>query len=126
MKPPIETVRISQRGREILINAKKRTGIDQWNILCRWAFSASLAVETPPKPNKSTEDSNIEIAWKVFGGQASELLTALLAVRRKADSNASKMTEAEYFRAHLERGIGYLQNVKSLEQLCKWTSGFTG
>lgn len=109
-----------------MINAKRRTGIDQWNILCRWALSASLAVETPPKPNKSTEDSNIEIAWKVFGGQASELLTALLAVRRKADADASKMTEAEYFRAHLERGIGYLQNVKSLEQLCGWTSGFSG
>jgi len=126
MKPPIDTVRISQRGKEILINAKKRTGIDQWNILCRWALSASLAVETPPKPDRSIEESNIEIAWKVFGGQTSELLTVLLTARRKMDARGNKITEAEYFRAHLERGIGYLQNVKSLEQLCGWTSGFSG
>lgn len=125
MKPPVETVRISQRGKEILINTKKRTGIDQWNILCRWALSASLAVETPPKPDKTIEDSNIEIAWKVFGGQSAELLTVLLASRKKTDFSTSKMTEAEYFRAHLERGIGYLQNVKSLDQLCGWTTGFT-
>jgi DNA sulfur modification protein DndE len=126
MKPPVETVRISQRGKEILINAKKRTGIDQWNILCRWALSASLAVETPPKPDRSVEESNIEIAWRVFGGQSAELLTVLLVARKKIDSKGSKMTDGEYFRAHLERGIGYLQNVKSLEQLCGWTSGFTG
>ena len=126
MKPPVETVRISQRGKEILINAKRRTGVDQWNILCRWALSASLAVETPPKPDRSTEESNIEIAWKVFGGQMSEIVAVLLKARRNLDARDSQMTEAEYFRAHLERGIGYLQNVKNLEQLCGWQSGFTG
>ena len=126
MKPPVETVRISQRGKEILVNVKRRTGVDQWNILCRWALSASLAVETPPKLNRASEESNIEIAWKVFGGQMSELFTVLLKARRNLDARDSKLTDAEYFRAHLERGIGYLQNVKSLEQLCGWHSGFTG
>lgn len=126
MKPPVETVRISQRGKEILVNAKRRTGVDQWNILCRWALSASLAVETTPKPDRSTEESNIEIAWKVFGGQMADLFTVLLKARRNLDARESKMTEAEYFRAHLERGIGYLQNTKSLDQLCGWKSGFTG
>jgi DNA sulfur modification protein DndE len=126
MKPPVETVRISQRGKEILSNAKRKTGIDQWNTLCRWALSASLAVETTPKADRSTEESNIEIAWKVFAGQNAELLTALLIVRRQKDHQSTSMSDGEYFRAHLERGIGYLQNVKNLEQLCSWSSGFSG
>lgn len=126
MKPPIETVRISQRGKEILINAKRRTGIEQWNVLCRWALSASLAVESPPKPERATEDSNIEIAWKVFGGTQADILAAMLKTRHESDSRHSPITEGDYFRAHLERGIGYLQGVKSLEQLFGWNSGFAG
>jgi len=126
MKPPVETVRISQRGKEILISAKRRTGIDQWNTLCRWALCASLAIDTPPRLSRSVEESNIEIAWKVFGGQTSELLIALLVARQNKDTRSTKMSDGDYFRAHLERGIGYLQSVKSLEQLCGWRSGFTG
>jgi DNA sulfur modification protein DndE len=126
MKPPVETVRISQRGKEILINVKRKTGIDQWNILCRWALSASLAVETPPKLKHGSEESNVEIAWKVFGGQMSDLFAVLLKARRNLDLRDSKLSDADYFKAHLERGIGYLQNVKSLEHLCGWHSGFTG
>lgn len=125
MKPPVETVKISQRGKEILISAKRRTGIDQWNILCRWALCASLAVKTPPKVIRSNEESNIEIAWKVFGGQIADMLTALLVARRKSENVNEKISDSDYFRAHLERGIGYLQNVKSLEQLCGWNSGFS-
>jgi DNA sulfur modification protein DndE len=126
MKPPVETVRISQRGKEILISAKRKTGIDQWNILCRWAVCASLAVETPPKQIKTLEESNIEIAWKVFGGQLSDFLAALVKARKKKDPGAAELSESEYFRAHLERGIGYLQNLKSLDHLCSWKEGFNG
>lgn len=124
MKPPVETVRISQRGKEILISTKRKTGIDQWNILCRWAVCASLAVDTQPKQIKTLDDSNIEIAWKVFGGPLSDLLAALVRARKKNESRAAELSDSEYFRAHLERGIGYLQNLKSLDHLCSWKEGF--
>ena len=38
----IETVRISEKGKTQLITLKRRTGIQNWNVLCRWAFCISL------------------------------------------------------------------------------------
>ena len=38
------------QAKEQLIRLKTRTGIPQWNILCRWAFCLSLAEPTPPTP----------------------------------------------------------------------------
>ena len=42
----LETVRLSQRGKEQLIKLKRVTGIKQWNVLCRWALCVSLADPT--------------------------------------------------------------------------------
>ncbi|WP_193211138.1 DNA sulfur modification protein DndE [Luteolibacter marinus] len=124
MKPPVDTVRVSERGREILISAKRRTGIENWNTLCRWALSASLAVKTPPKPIPTGPDSNIEMAWKVFGGPISDLLAALLATRQNAEAASHNLDSGAYFRAHLERGIGYLNQPKSIDALIEWGRGF--
>ncbi len=38
----IKQVRLSAEAKEQLIRLKTRTGIGQWNILCRWAFCLSL------------------------------------------------------------------------------------
>jgi DNA sulfur modification protein DndE len=38
MKPPVETVRISKQGRDQLIKIRRQTGIENWNIICRWAL----------------------------------------------------------------------------------------
>jgi DNA sulfur modification protein DndE len=120
MKAPVETVRISAKGRDTLINAKRKTGVEQWNVLCRWALCASLSIDSAPKPAKITEDSNIEIAWKVFSGGFGEIFSAALRSRFGRDTEMVKYTPSEHFRAHLERGISYLQNVKNLEHLCSW------
>ena len=34
----IKQVRLSNQAKEQLIRLKTRTGIQQWNILCRWAL----------------------------------------------------------------------------------------
>jgi len=39
----IETIRISEKGKQQLIQLKRKTGIDNWHTLCRWAFCISLA-----------------------------------------------------------------------------------
>ena len=38
----IEQVRVSERARVQLINIKRRTGVQNWNIICRWALAISL------------------------------------------------------------------------------------
>jgi DNA sulfur modification protein DndE len=122
MKPPTETVRVSQRAKEILIRLKVKTGIDQWNVLCRWAFCIALQSPTPPALEEFGEDSNIEMGWKVFGGTHSDLLTAALAVRstKNGEDVADRAAFARSFRAHLETGIRKLQAIKSLDDLLMW------
>lgn len=117
MTPPVETVRVSSRGREILINTKRRLGIERWNEICRVALCRSLANPTRPSKPKGGWDSGIEIEWKTFAGELSEPLTATVLIRAEQDSvpTRSKEALAEYFRSHMERGIQSLQNVTKIE-----------
>jgi DNA sulfur modification protein DndE len=69
------------QARDQLIRLKTRTGITQWNILCRWAFCVSLRQATPPTPIDVPSGSNVELTWQVFGGEAQELYLAVLKER---------------------------------------------
>ena len=54
----IEQIRLSNQGKDQLIRLKTKTGITQWNILCRWAFCLSMREPTPPSPIDVPADSN--------------------------------------------------------------------
>jgi len=117
MKPPVETVRISSQSREILIKIKRRLGIERWNEICRVALCRSLT--NPSKPTKPRQgwDTAIEIEWKTFAGEQAEIFSALSilrAIKDKVDPD-KKDLNADYFRAHIERGIQSLQNVSTFE-----------
>ena len=118
MKPPLDTVRVSQRGKELLISIKRKTRIENWNVVCRWALCDSLANPNKPIPQVHPEESNVEMKWDVFAGDSSELLIANLNQRAYEDGISSTKEEmAAYFRAHLERGISQLQSVSGLTDL---------
>ena len=105
----IKQVRLSGQAKDQLIRLKTRTGITQWNILCRWAFCLSLKQPTPLTPIDVPEDSNVEMTWQVFGGEAQELYLALLKERCERDGlGTSDDVLLRQFRLHLHRGIGYL------------------
>ena len=127
MKPPVERVKVSQRGKEILSNLKRKTGIREWHPLCRWALCASLEAKTPPKIVKGAEDSSIEIAWATFGGSIADVLAAGVAMRYEIDMAPEKKVElGAYFRAHLERGLSFLQRAKDLNDLLDWSRKTNG
>jgi DNA sulfur modification protein DndE len=123
MEPPIERVRISQSAKDQLIKLKRLTKIEQWNILCRWAFCRSLAEPTPPSPVAIPMDSNVEMTWPVFSGNLSDFLIVSLKQRCYDDGlEIDKETLAVQFRLHLHRGIGYLSadsRIKRIEDLSK-------
>jgi len=105
----IKQIRLSSQAKEQLIRLKSRTGIPQWNILCRWAFCLSLAEPTPPTPIEIPADSNVEMSWHVFGGEYHELYSALLKERCTRDGlETDSETLNRQFRLHLHRGISYL------------------
>lgn len=120
MKAPLERIRVSQRSRDALVTLKRRTGIENWNVLCRWAFLDSLANPNMPVPAKTLPESNLEMHWDVFAGELADQLLAALAIRAHKDGvKPTKIEMAEYFRSHLERGILQLQGSANLSELLK-------
>jgi len=120
MRPPVERIRVSQRSRDALLTLKRRTGIEHWNVLCRWAFIDSLANSNRPVSVAFGQESNVEMSWDVFAGELADQLLAVFAIRAAKDGvQPTKAELATYFRSHLERGILQLQNTANLTELCK-------
>jgi len=114
----IEHIRVSKQAREQLIRLKRHTGIEHWNVLCRWAFCRSLQEPAIPAPAKIPADSNVEMSWKVFGGRHSDLYYALLKERCLGDDlGIDEEVLAQQFRLHLHRGIAYLANDKEVRDI---------
>ena len=105
----IKQVRLSNQARDQLIRLKTRTGIQNWNVLCRWALCVSLREPTPPSPIDVPADSNVEMSWHTFGGEQHELYLALVIERCQRDGLGTDAdVVARQFRLHLHRGISYL------------------
>ncbi|MBD2137340.1 DNA sulfur modification protein DndE [Anabaena sp. FACHB-1237] len=121
MESPIERIRLSQTAKDQLLKLKRNTDIEQWNILCRWAFCRSLAEPTPPTSVPIPQDSNVEMTWRVFAGEMGDIF--LLALKQRCHNDGldiNRETLITQFRLHLHRGIGYLAgdaNIKKIEDL---------
>lgn len=114
----IEVVRVTQQAKDQLLTLKRRTGITQWNVLCRWALCRSLAEPAPPPRAELQLNSNVEIDWRTFGGPEEEIYLALVRVRCAQDGlDRDDETVSEQFKLHLHRGIGYLVGDKTLQSV---------
>lgn len=114
----IERFKLSQTAKDQLIRLKKITRIEQWNILCRWAFCRSLAEPSIPSPVTIPADSNVELTWKVFGGEIADLLFIALKQRCYNDHlEINHDTLYHQFRLHLHRGISYLSGDEHLKSI---------
>lgn len=127
MNPPIETIRISKQGRDQLIKVRRQTGIEHWNILCRWAFCVSVKEKTAPQVDIQKLDGGVEMTWKVFAGEHSEMFATLNRVRAKEDGfQSNNEGYANCFRAHLHRGLAYLSSGKDTKSLSDFVSRWCG
>ena len=105
----IKQIKLSQKDKERLIRIKMKTGIANWNVLCRWALCFSLCEPTLPAPEGIAADSNLEISWMIFGGEYQEIYEALIKQRCIQDNlGTDHETLQQQFKLHLHRGISYL------------------
>jgi len=127
MKPPCDTLRLGKQSRDNLIKIKRITGIEHWNIICRWALFVSLREPTRPVAPPETAEGGVEIAWKVFAGDLSDVLTSLIRMRLHSDQNTTENEAAVALRAHVTRGLGYLASgteTKSISDfVTRWVPG---
>lgn len=105
----VESIRVSKQGRDQLVTLKRRTGIENWNVICRWALCMSLAEPSPPRDQKIEADSAIEMAWRTFAGENDRVFEALMRQRCREDGiEPTDANAAHQLRLHLHRGISYL------------------
>ena len=68
----VKHFKLSQPEKDRLIRIKAKTGIQNWNVLCRWALCWSLAEPSIPGGIDPLSDSNVEMDWSTFAGEYSE------------------------------------------------------
>lgn len=119
----VKQFHLSVQDKERLSRLKGKTGIQNWNILCRWALCCSLQEKSVPVDVPKGEDSNVEISWYTFGGENYKIYEALIKARCMRDGlGTDEDTLAKYFYLHLSRGIAYLSGtnyIRSLEDLIR-------
>lgn len=114
----IETVRLSEKAKNQLSNLKRKTGIQNWNVLCRWGFCMSLAETSAPPDENIPLDSSVEMTWKTFAGGREEIYWGLLLVRAQREGvKLEREALGKYFRLHLHRGISYLNGSPSVRKI---------
>jgi DNA sulfur modification protein DndE len=105
----IDIIRLSEKQKQQLIILKRKTGIENWNVLCRWALCMSLADPTVPPKEDIPSDSNVEMTWKTFAGEQASSYLAIVryqfSVLYNQDAN---MNLTDFIKIHLSRGISYL------------------
>jgi len=119
----IKQIKLSSQAKDRLARLKGKTGIRNWNILCRWAFCYSLHEGTMPTNISINSDSNVEMSWHTFSGEYSEIYEALIVEWcRGKGLPLNDSTVTNYFKLHLERGISYLSGtnfIKNINELLK-------
>jgi DNA sulfur modification protein DndE len=117
----VKQIKLANQSKDKLSRLKGKTGIQNWNILCRWALCFSLSESTVPNDYELLPDSNVEISWLTFAGEYHEIYDAL--IRAWCLENNLPTDEehlAHYFKIHLNRGISYLAGtnfIKSIDDL---------
>ena len=104
----VKQIRLSNQAKDKLSRLKGKTGIKNWNILCRWAFCFSLHENTVPTDVPINSDSNVEMSWYTFAGEYSEIDKGI---------ETTEENLAKYFKLHLERGISYLTGTNFIKNL---------
>lgn len=117
----VKQIKLPTQSKDKLSRLKGKTGIQHWNILCRWALCFSLSEKTVPTDFDLPADSNVEMSWHTFAGENHEIYAALIRARCIKDGlPTDEETLAKYFKLHLNRGIAYLSGtnvIKTIDDL---------
>ncbi len=114
----VRQIKLSSVSKDRLSRLKGKTGIKNWNVLCRWALCYSLAENTMPADVPIVADSNVEMSWYTFGGEYSDIYEALMiAWCKKMNLPVDEETLSKYFKLNIERGIAHLSGTNFIKNL---------
>ena len=104
----IDSIKLSEKQKQQLVRLKSKTGIENWNVLCRWALCMSLAEDSIPPVEDIPSDSNVEMSWKVFAGEYADVYLAVLReTYQKQTAHLEGVQFGDFVKLHLNRGISF-------------------
>lgn len=104
----IDSIKLSEKQKQQLVRLKTKTGIENWNVLCRWALCMSLAEDSIPPVEDIPSDSNVEMSWKVFAGEYADVYLAVLReAYQKQNAHLESVHFGDFVKLHLNRGISF-------------------
>jgi DNA sulfur modification protein DndE len=119
----IDTIRLGPDTKIQLSTLKRRTGIENWNVLCRWAFCLSLADRLPIRERSDRGGGAVEMSWKTFAGEDDEIFRLLLIDRCQRDhGRADRETMSKVLRQHIARGAARLVSRRSMKSICDFVA----
>lgn len=112
--PLVDVVRLGPATKIRLTTLKRRTGINNWNVLCRWAFCLSVSAPEPVGERHPDQGTGVEMTWKTFAGDHELLYQALLESRVQQDGVCDL---GELIRLHISRGLARLLSTKDIDSI---------
>jgi DNA sulfur modification protein DndE len=120
MANKLDRIRLPQQTKDQLSRLKRITGMDQWNMICRWGFCMSIADPNHPPKQEVPSDSNIEMEWETFTGEHSDLYWGLLLLRAHEENTPRRKDSLlQLLRTHITRGISTLTARKDIKDITK-------
>jgi len=109
MKAPIDVVRLTASEKELLSRIKRKSSVDSWNVLCRWALALALSSDLNHLTRSQERRDAVEIRWETFAGQWSDVINASVRIAfctYKCDGQPVSLSD--FFQMVLARGIRML------------------
>ena len=119
MSIKLEALKTTTHIKNVLSSIKRVTGIEYWNVICRWALCISLKQKSLPRLVEEKLDG-VEIDYDVFVGKNNSIYTQLLINNLiKHNIEVTKSNVNKYLYAHVNRGVSILYNkkMKSIKDL---------
>ena len=119
MSIKLEALKTTTHIKNVLSSIKRVTGIEYWNVICRWALCISLKQKSLPRLVEEKLDG-VEIDYDVFVGKNNSIYTQLLINNlMKHNIEITKSNMYKYLYAHVNRGVSILYNkkMKSIKDL---------
>ena len=116
--PVAESIRLGPATKTRLSTLKRRTGHDNWNVLCRWAFCLSITDSEKIQERNDDPGTAIEMSWKTFAGDHEGIYQLLLVNRAEQDGiNTDHINWSELIRRHVVRGVTRLVSSKQTDSI---------
>lgn len=121
MKIPFESYRVPEKTRELLIQIKRKTQVEHWNVLCRWSFCLSVAQSTNVSSQSYdlSEESSTEIQWRTLFGEEDSIYCALIRYISRKENIRTESKILPFCKLHIHRGAMIMNKYDGLSVISK-------